>query len=210
MRIIVALALLLGATPLAAQRVVRGLALDSLTGAPLRCVDVTLQDTTGKVVARTLTAADGSFRLESPPGRHELEFVVWGRAPAKRTILSPDSATGRPRYYPLVFDIELPQGLTWPDTADSPPGRPLNRARFGSFGNLARQGVFALTVARFAVEASGRVDRSSIQVLESTNKTWEGAVMGFLKEVQYEPARRNGRPVCALVYGIPFNFNAHP
>lgn len=210
MRTTLAILLLLAASPLAAQEIVTGAALDSLTGAPLPCVEVTLRDTAGRVVARALTARDGGFRLENPPGEHMLQFEVFGRAPVTRAILPADSATGRPRYYPLVFDVELPRGLMWPDTTDSPPGRPLNHPRLGSVSQLARQGTFAVAVVRFAVAANGRVDRSSIQMLESSEKTWERSVIDFLKDVQYEPARRDGQPTCALVYGIPFDFNAHP
>lgn len=75
MRTSILLALLLAAAPLGAQRVT-GVAVDSSTDVPLRCVDVTLQDTTGRVLARTLTAADGSFGLEAAsPGPHELRFT---------------------------------------------------------------------------------------------------------------------------------------
>ena len=211
MRRTLLLVLLLAAAPLGAQQSVAGVAVDSLTGAPLRCVDVTLQDTTGRVVARTLTASDGSFGLETTTAPHELEFAVWNRAPTKRAILSADSATSRPRYYTLTFETALPEsGPVWPDTVDSPPGNPIKVPQLRGVSQLARQGVAAIAVVRFAVESSGRVDRSSIQVLESSHRTWERSVLDFLRDVEYAPARRNGQPVCALVYAIPFNFNSHP
>jgi TonB family protein len=211
MRTSILLASLLAAAPLGAQRVT-GVAVDSSTDVPLRCVDVTLQDTTGRVIARALTAADGSFGLEAPsPGPHELQFTVWRRAPAMRAIQSMDGSSEKPPRYALFFGSEPGQPvILWPDTVDSPPGRPRKLPQFGSLAQLARQGVAAIAVVRYAVDATGRVDRSSIQVLESSHKTWERSVVGFLRNVEYEPARRNGQPVCALEYGTPFNFNAHP
>jgi TonB family protein len=209
MRTPILLTLLLAALPLGAQSPVSGVAVDSITDTPLRCVDVTLQDTAGRVVARTLTAADGGFRLESPSeGRHELQFAVWKRAPARRAIQSTD---GAPPRYALFFESAPAVPLIlWPDTVDSPPGRPLKLPRLGSLSQLTRQGVAAVAVVRYAVDGNGRVDRSSIQVLESSHKTWERSVIDFLRGVEYEPARRNGQPVCALEYGQPFNFNSHP
>ena len=106
MRTSILLALLLAAAPLGAQRVT-GVAVDSSTDVPLRCVDVTLQDTTGRVLARTLTAADGSFGLEAAsPGPHELRFTVWRRAPAMRAIQSMDGSSEKPPRYALFFESE--------------------------------------------------------------------------------------------------------
>ena len=208
MRVALSVALLLAAAPLAAQDVVGGVAIDSATGVPMRCVDVTLQDTTGHVLARTQTTSDGTFHLEGPAGPHELEFTVWNRAPVRRATLSMDSATRRSRLYTIAFEPAPPVPvIMWPDTVDSPPGRPIKIPRMRG---LIGRGEPAVAVVRYAVDSTGRVDRSSIQMLESSSTRWERTVVDFLREVQYEPARRNGQPVCALVYALPFNFNAHP
>src|SRR5512133_2598104 len=93
------LALLLVARTADAQDIV-GVVTDSATNEPLRCVDVTVQDTAGHVLRRTLTAADGAFRLETPPGPNQLEFAVWHRIPVRREVLSVDG-TGRPPQYAI-------------------------------------------------------------------------------------------------------------
>ena len=89
-------------------------------------------------------------------------------------------------------ETALPEsGLVWPDTVDSPPGGPIKVPRLTGVSQLARQGIAAIAVVRFAVESSGRVDRSSIQVLESSHRTWERSVLDLLRDVEYAPARRN-------------------
>jgi len=208
-RRILPLALLLVARVTAAQGIV-GVVTDSATNEPLPCVDVTLQDSVGHVLQRALTAADGSFRLEAPAGPRSLEFAVWHRLPVKREMLSGDGA-GLPLHYALTFEPApaLPP-IFWPDTADSPPGRPLEMRPMRNLGQLVQRGEPAMAVVRYVVDSTGKVDRASIRVLESSHKDWERSVVGYLRDVRYEPARRNGQPVCALEYGTPFNFNAHP
>jgi TonB family protein len=208
-----ALCFLLLSSPalLSAQGFVGGVAFDSASGAPLRCVDVSVQDTAGRVFRRTQTAADGTFRLEAPAGPHQLEFAIWRHDPVKRTMLPVDGTSGGPPRYALTFEPTPPVPLIlWPDTADSPPGPAREMVPLRNLGQLARRGEAAVAVARYVVDSTGRVDRSSIQVLESSNRVWERSVVDFLREVRYQPARRNGQPVCALEYGTPFTFNAHP
>jgi len=63
MRLTLVAALFVAVAPLHAQGVVGGIAVDSATGMRLACVDVTLEDTTGHVVARAQTTNDGAFQF---------------------------------------------------------------------------------------------------------------------------------------------------
>jgi hypothetical protein len=58
------------------------------------------------------------------------------------------------------------------------------------------------SVFRFVVEASGRIDRCSIAVLEETSRAWSDAVLKELRVAQYDPARKGGQPVRQLVHQV--------
>ena len=82
MRITLVVALLVVATPVHAQGLVGGIAVDSATGMRLPCVDVTLEDTTGRVVARAQTTYDGAFQFDAPArGAYRFRFSVWHHVP---------------------------------------------------------------------------------------------------------------------------------
>jgi hypothetical protein len=55
---------------------------------------------------------------------------------------------------------------------------------------------------RFIVEASGRIDRCSIELLEETIPDWTEAVLRELRHARYQPARLEGRPVRQRVYQL--------
>jgi TonB family protein len=204
-------ALLFATAPLWAQDSVRGYAVDAASGLPLRCVDVTVQDTSGHAVAHALTASDGSFRLDAPAGgTHRLEFAVWHFSPLT-TMMRADSVPGRPPVYPLMFEpAPLQPPVLWPDTADSPPGRPLKFIPLHYPTQLLRKGLGGMTLVRYAVDSTGKVDRSSIEVLDSSDRTVVKSVVDFLREIQFQPARRAARPVCSLEFAKSFTLNAHP
>lgn len=196
------------ATRAGAQSVV-GIVADSATNAPLRCVDVAVEDSTNHVLSWTSTGDEGTFRVDSSTaGAHHLRFSVWYHAP----IVAPLSAatTGAPTRYQLSFVANATgRPRLWPDTTDSPPGRfvqfPAEGLRYPP--ELRKKHVEGGAVVRYVLEASGFVDQSSIRILASTNPEFSNAVAKFLQEMQLAPARRAGKPVCAIVWEQPFNFN---
>jgi TonB family protein len=207
-RTTLAIALSLAAAPLAAQQAVGGLALDARTGTPLRCLEVALQDTAGHTLAHTRTAVDGTFRFDSSSGGlQQLEFGAWRHLPVKAAVLQVGAAGQLPRYQ-LLFDAApgVPPVL-WPDTTDSPPGPPVKFVPPRTPTHLMMRGIGGSVLVRYVVDSTGRVDRSTIEVLESTGKEWTRTVVDYLRANQFAPARRAGRAVCALEYQVPFTFN---
>ena len=211
MRITFSIALLLAAAPLRAQGLVGGVAVDSATGVRLPCVDVTLEDTTGRVVARDQTTYDGTFQFDAPAkGAYRYRFGVWHHLPVvgPTELLAPTSE--RARMYQLAFTNDPRQKLKlWPDTADSPPGPPrdLSQARIRYPKELYDKGIEGTVMVRYAVDSAGVVLGPSIRVLSATDPRFEPAVTSYLQDVRLAPARREGQPACALVLNQPFNFS---
>ena len=214
MRLTFCLALLFAASPLGAQGLVGGIAVDSATGARLPCVDVTLEDTTGRVVARGQTNYDGTFQFEAPAqGAYRYRFSVWHHQPVvgPTELLAPNSE--RVRMYQMAFANDPQQTLKlWPDTADSPPGPPRDpgRSRIAYPKELLDKGIEGTVTVRYAVDSEGVVLGPSIRVLSATDPRFEPAVTTYLQDVRLAPARRAGQPACALMLNQPFNFSLGP
>jgi len=214
MRIAPAVALFLISPSLHAQGLVGGFAVDSATGMRLECVDVALEDTTGHVVARTQTTTDGMFQFDAPArGAYRYKFSVWHHQAVVGPIELLDPASERARMYQLAFVNDPEQKLKlWPDTADSPPGAPVERskARIRYPQELFTKGVEGTVTVHYAVDSLGVVHGPSIRVVRATDPRFEPAVISYLQDVQLEPARRGGRPACALMLNQPFNFSIKP
>lgn len=58
------------------------------------------------------------------------------------------------------------------------------------------------SVFRFIVEASGKIDRCSIVVLEETVPAWTAEVVKELRYARYRPARRGGQSVRQWVHQL--------
>ena len=214
MRGILAAASLLLPRPAAAQGYVGGVAVDSSTAMKLACVDVTLEDTTGRVVARGQTKTDGTFEFDAPPrGAYRFRFDVWHHQPVVGPVELLEPSTERARMYQLAF-VNDPQTRTklWPDTADSPPGAPLDprRSMIRYPKELHDKGIQGTVVVHYAVDSAGLVHGPSIRVISATDPRFEPPVTDYLQAVQLAPARRAGRPVCALMMNQPFNFSLRP
>jgi TonB family protein len=143
MRFTLVLASLLAAAPLHGQGYVGGFVLDSATNTPLPCLQVSLVDTTGRVVARQLTTGEGQFQLDAP-------------------------ATAQ---------------------------------------NLRENRVQGEVVVHFVVDSTGRVIPPTVQIARTTHHGFTDAVRSFLRSVEYEPARLDHRPACALMRDWPFTFS---
>jgi len=211
MRITLVLGLFVLAAPLRAQGLVGGFVMDSATGARLPCVDVTLEDTTGHVVARSLTTNDGAFQFDAPPrGAYRYTFSVWHHRPTTGPIEMLDPSSEKARIYQVVFAVDPPRKLKlWPDTVDSPPGAPRDPrfARIPYPKELYQKGIEGTVIVRYAVDSTGSVIGPSIRVTSATDPRFEPAVTTYLQQVQLAPARRAGQPACALMLNQPFNFS---
>jgi len=214
MRIALSIALLLAAAPLHAQGLVGGFAVDSATGMRLPCVDVALEDTTERVVARTQTTTDGMFQFDAPTrGAYRYRFSVWHHHAVVGPTELLDPSSEQARMYQISFTNDPDQQLKlWPDTADSPPGRPResSKARIHYPQELYTKGIEGTVTVHYAVDSLGVVLGPSIRVIRATDPRFEPAVTAYLQDVRLEPARRDGRPACALVLNQPFNFKINP
>lgn len=70
---------------------------------------------------------------------------------------------------------------------------------------LRGAGVDGRVLVRFTVDTSGRVDMSSVKVLESTHDLFTRSVMDALRGFRFKPAEVAGRRVSALAE-MPFEF----
>jgi hypothetical protein len=204
------LILLLSAAPLSAQGVV-GIATDSTTNEPLRCVDVALVDSTDHVLAWSSTGADGAFRFDSAAsGAHHLRFNAWHHTPINAPLPSSPSADGAATHYRLAFELgELVKLKYWPDTTDSPPGRFI-QVPPGALAyppELRKKHIEGNVLTRYVLDAKGFVDPTSIRIIQSDDPAFAASVDSFLRQVQLTPAYRGGKPVCALIMVAPYHFN---
>jgi TonB family protein len=211
MRTLILLSLLCTAVPLHAQGFVAGYVVDSATRAPLQCIDVALEDTTGRIVARQTTESDGAFLLNAPArGAYRLRFSTWGQDPLYGPLETVDSTTRRDGTFALALTDFVGQfKLRESDTvANAPPGRPLNlrEANIRYPVDLYEKKVEGEVRANFVIDSSGAVVSESINILSSSHRDFSDAVTQHLRALRFEPARRDGRPVCALMHGWPFRF----
>src|SRR5436190_24054246 len=214
MRITVAAALFVVSAPLHAQGLVGGIVVDSATGMRLPCVDVALEDTTGRVVARSQTSNDGTFQFDAPArGAYRYTFGVWHHRPVVGPIERLDPSTERARTYQVAFANDPAQKLKlWPDIADSPPGAPRGPAgaRITYPKELFDKKIEGTVTVHYAVDSTGSVLGPSIRVISATDPRFEPAVTAYLQQVRLVPARRAGQPACALMLNQPFNFSIKP
>ena len=211
MRAIILLALLCTALPLHAQGFVAGYVVDSATRAPLQCIDVALQDSAGRIVARQATESDGAFLLNAPArGEYRLRFSTWGQEPLYGPLETIDSTTRREGTFALALvDFVGQLELRTSDTvSNAPPGRPLNlkTANIRYPIELYEKKVEGEVRANFVVDSTGAVVPASVQIINSTHPDFSEAVIKHLHALRLEPALRDRRPVCALMHGWPFRF----
>lgn len=202
-------ALLALALPASAQSIV-GVAADSATNEPLRCVDVALEDSASHVLAWSSTGDEGTFRFDSTTtGAHHVRFTIWYHQPIIAPLVAPSATDGSTPRYRLSFEANARgKPKLWPDTTDSPPGRiigfPADGLRYPP--ELRKKHIEGGAVTRYVLDATGFVDQTSIRIVQSSDPEFSIAATKFLQQIQLAPARRAGKPVCALVWQQPFNF----
>src|SRR5829696_3917386 len=104
MRITRLAALLVVAAPVHAQGLVGGIAVDAATAMRLPCVDVTLEDTTGRVVARDQTTYDGMFQFDAPAaGAYRYKFSIWHHLAVAGPVEMLEPSSERARIYQVTF-----------------------------------------------------------------------------------------------------------
>ena len=63
------------------------------------------------------------------------------------------------------------------------------------------------TRSHSVVDSAGRVVKPTIRVLASTHADFTSEVLRYLDAARFEPARRAGQPVCAMMIDAPFTFS---
>ena len=207
--------LLIVALPVHAQGYVGGNAVDATTGVRLPCVDVTLEDTTGRVVARGQTTSEGMFQFDAPArGDYRFRFSIWNHVPIVGPTEPLDPTSERARSYQLSFAHDPSKGAKmWPDTTDSPPGPPLrqaDRALLRYPFDLRAAGVQGEVRVTYVVDSAGWVQQPSVRMVSASHYEFARAVRMFLAKAQLAPARRENQPVCALMLNTPFTFTLGP
>jgi protein TonB len=65
--------------------------------------------------------------------------------------------------------------------------------------DLAEAGVEGLVIATYVVDATGRVDTTTIRIISSDHPGFTASVQTALGEMRFRPAKRRGQPVRQLV-----------
>jgi len=65
-----------------------------------------------------------------------------------------------------------------------------------------REALTGRSVFRFIIEASGHIDRCSIELIEEDTPAWSDAVLKELRYARYRPARLGGQKVRQRVFQI--------
>ncbi|MGK2935760.1 MAG: TonB family protein [Gemmatimonadaceae bacterium] len=78
------------------------------------------------------------------------------------------------------------------------PAAPLSKSGPEYPERAIRQGLAGIVMARFIVDARGRVE-SDVTILESTSDEFTSAVRSYLRRARYRPARVGGQTVRQLV-----------
>ena len=177
---------------------------------PLPCVDVALEDSAAHVVAHAQTADDGAFQFDSPPsGSYRPRFSAWYHPPAYGAFETLDPTAERARLYQIDFGPDEKGGRKfWPDTTDSPPEPPEPQQAVPSLSAGAQEGFPSTERYGCAFCGQCRVGRAahySGAEIHSGRLHFGGAA--DLHVVHFEPARRDGRPVCAMIVDQPFTFS---
>jgi len=64
---------------------------------------------------------------------------------------------------------------------------------------LAQRSVEGASTLRFVIDSTGRVDMSTVRVVNATHKLFAQAVLAAMPKMKYRPASIAGRPVRLLV-----------
>jgi len=205
--------LLLATRVLAAQPPAEsGVARDAKSGTPLRCLHVTLIDSTDHAVAHTVTDSAGTFVIVAPAaGVYRVGFEIFGWERLVGPVDTLNAGELRERAYPLAFAVELHRdSLTpggdliaalrhresdaWHSASAGTPDAAIRYPRRMALARLSGD-----VVAQYVVDERGRVPSESWRPLSFTNDDFLTALRAHLPTMRYRPARLDGHPVCELV-----------
>jgi len=213
-RLSIVVALLLLATRVVAAQppAESGVAGDAKSGEPLRCLHVTLVDSTDHAVAHTVTDSAGTFVIVAPAaGVYRVGFEIFGWERLVGPVDTLHEGELRERAYPLIFTVELHgDSLTpggdliaalrhresdaWHSASVATPDVAIRYPK-----KMALMRLSGDVVAQYVVNEQGRVPGDSWRPLTFTNDDFLGALRAHLPTMHYQPARLAGRPVCELV-----------
>jgi hypothetical protein len=215
--------LLLALHPLAAQAPAEsGIARDASSGAPLRCLHVTLVDSTDHAVAHTVTDSTGTFVIVAPSaGVYRVGFEIFGWERLIGPVDTLRDGDLRERAYPLTFAVELHgdslaaggdliamlrrrESGAWHSASVGTPDVAIRYPRRMALARLSGN-----VLAQYVVNDQGRVPGDSWRPLSFTNDDFLVALRAHLPTMRYQPARLSGQPVCELVRNrVVFNWRA--
>ena len=195
-------------SPLSAQGVVGGYALDVVTSKPLSCIEVGLVDDGGRRVASTRTRVDGTFEFAAPDsGIYRFLFLAGGYPPvmSQPDTLSPTANVDRAYRVDMRIDslrtayIDTVAFLSWIGArGGESPKHPRGRNGSGRAGRA---------LVRFTIDETGIVVPGSAVVEASSHPEYAKAVLSYLPKARFEPLdSTKARPGCVLML-MPFEFN---
>jgi hypothetical protein len=198
-----AVLLFFGASIARAQTFVAGQVVDRAKRVTLAHVAVELlgvRDTT--VLDTATTEADGTFSLKAPAGGW---YRVRLTAPGAVAHVSDSVVVADGEYAAREFAIN-PIPKPYFEFQVDRPARPTG----GSGGpiypkTLRSQGVSGCVIAQFVIEADGRVNPATLEVLRASHIEFVQAVRESLPTMHFAPARLGGRPVRQIAQQ-PFMF----
>jgi hypothetical protein len=203
--------LLLLSGPAAAQGLIGGYAVEHSSGRPLRCIRVSLLDSSGTVVDSTRTLQGGLFQLMAPgPGGFRLRFSAGGLTDVLSDVehIGADEQVARQYRIPLYLDSATQAFIE--------SGKGNLRGLRPRFGNrlprypeeLKRAGVEGDVVLAFAIDRAGAIDTTTVIPLRVTHVQFFRAVNKVLPRTRYQGWKEDPNVDCVL--GIqPFNFRMH-
>jgi hypothetical protein len=205
--------LLLATRALAAQPPAEsGIARDAKSGTPLRCLHVTLVDSTDRAVAHAVTDSTGTFVIVAPSaGAYRVGFEIFGWERLVGPVDTLHDGELRERAYPLTFAVELHgdslapgsdliaalrrrESDAWHSASVGTPDVAIRYPRRMAFARRSGD-----VVAQYVVDERGRVSGESWRPLTFTNDDFLTALRAHVPTMRYQPARLSGRPVCELV-----------
>jgi TonB family protein len=191
-----------------AQALFGGFAQDALSGRPLRCICVALQDSSGRTVDSTWTKVGGKFQFfVGNPGRFRLRFMMGGMADVVTDweSLLGDTTVARAFKIPVSLDsIALIRAMRGEQTDT------LLRMKRSSAvprypRDLREERVPGGVVIAFAVDTTGRIDTSTVLALRATHQQFLNSVQAAVPRMRFEPFSLSGGPDCVLAVQ-PFLF----
>lgn len=195
MRLVIVLCLMVGARSAFGQSLIGGVALDSATSRPVRCICVALLDSAGATRDSTWTRAGGRFQfLVSAPGSYRLRFHSPGLVDVATSAVSLDGENEVARAFriPIGIDPSLRERLRrgvgsygtlrprgrWP-TPEFPPAL-VNSVRTGE------------VIVLLPIDTLGVIDTASVLPVVVSHPPFLGAVQRALRRTRFEPWSLDG------------------